>query len=150
MATLPLRWMVSLLLAAWALMVAAAEEEEYDLKKIPLRTHSLQSVSLSAPQSGLAHTSLIAIPSHSPTLTMTCNRDGSILAAQLSFEPTNTSASLRNSRHSQAGSSVAYRSRLRTGRSRSSLRSLEPVTCLAMAWQCGLRRVAQRWDPCLV
>ena len=44
MAIQPLRWTLSVLLAAWAMLVAAAEEE-YDLKMIPLRTHSLQSVS---------------------------------------------------------------------------------------------------------
>ena len=49
MAAHTMRWMASLLLAAWALLATAQEEADYDLKKIALRTHSLQSVSLNQP-----------------------------------------------------------------------------------------------------
>ena len=43
MAFQPLRWIFSLLLAAWSLVVVAADEVS-DIKSIPLRTHSLQIV----------------------------------------------------------------------------------------------------------
>jgi hypothetical protein len=77
--TRSLRWALSLLLAVWSILVVA-QNDDSDVKAIPLRTHSLQSVG-PLPQCPRQTSQCTNISSNSPSSTPKCNPAGSTLEA---------------------------------------------------------------------